>query len=160
MLTRALILFPVLSLAAVAQVPTSSWETVKMLPPGTQIRIASGKSLPILATLESVSDSDLVFGQGAGQQSFPRAEISSISVKRKGHRLRNTLIGLGVGVVAGAAIGFAIGEAQESGCKVSNGCLGLEAAGGLGAGGIIGLVGGTFAGLFWPIGGWQKIYVK
>ena len=158
MLTRALILFPVLSIAAAAQTPVSSWETVKMLPPGTQIRITSGKSLPILGTLASVSDSDLVFTQGAGPQSFPRAEISSISVKRKGHRLRNALIGFGVGTVSGAAIGFAIGEAQESGCKVSNGCFGLEAVGATGAGGIVGLVSGTLTGLFWPTGGWQKIY--
>jgi len=129
-----------------------------MLAPGTQIRIASGKSLPILGTLESVSDSDLVFTQGAGPQSFPRAEITGISIKKKGHRLRNTLIGFGVGTLAGAAIGFSVGEAQESGCKVSNGCFGLEAAGATGAGGIIGLVGGTLTGLFRPTGGWQKIY--
>jgi hypothetical protein len=155
---RVALLFPILSLAAAGQTPLSNWEVVKMLAPGTQIRIASGKSLPILGTLESASDSELVFMQGAGPQSFPRAEIGSVSVREKGHRLRNTLIGFGVGTVAGAAIGFSVGEAQESGCKISSGCFGFEAAGGTGAGGIIGLVGGTLTGLFWPTGGWQKIY--
>jgi hypothetical protein len=129
-----------------------------MLAPGTQIRVASGASKPVEGALASVTDTELVLTQGTAPQTFPRAQIMSVSVKGKNHRLRNTLIGLGVGTIAGAAIGFAIGESQDS-CKVSNGCFGFEAAGATGAGGIIGLVGGTLTGALLPTGGWQKIYV-
>jgi len=42
MLTRAGILLLILSRAAVARTPASNWENVKMLAPGTGIRIVSG----------------------------------------------------------------------------------------------------------------------
>ena len=129
-----------------------------MLAPGTEIRVAAGASKPIKGTIESVTDAELVLMQGKGPRSFPRPQIVSVSVKGREHRLRNALIGLGVGTVAGFAVGFAVGQSQESGCKASNGCFGLETAGAAGAGGIIGFVGGTFTGLLWPTGGWRPIY--
>jgi hypothetical protein len=51
---------------------------------------------PFTANYNLVDDSELVIQQGTGTQSFPRAQIVGVSVKTKGHRLRNTLIGLGV----------------------------------------------------------------
>jgi hypothetical protein len=133
-LSRAVILIPILCLAAAAQVLASDralashWENVKMLAPGTQIRIADDTSKPgapqqLQGTLESVTDSDLVIKQRAGTQSFPRAQIVGVSVKKNEHRRRNALVGLGVGAAAGTAIGFGIGYAQ---CHKTGGWCGLD----------------------------------
>ncbi len=126
---------------------------MKALAPGTQIRVAAGTAKPIVGTLESVTDSDLVISQGTGPQSFPRPQIMSVAVKKKGHRLRNTVIGMGAGTAAGIGIGFGAGYCSTSGwCHLGEG---IDAA----IGGAIGLVVGTAAGLLWPTGGWRNIYV-
>src|SRR5579863_1264608 len=117
MLTRAAMLLPILSLAAAAQTPASQWDTLKMLAPGTEVRVASANAKPIQGALESVTDSDLVFTQAGGPKSFSRAQILSVSVKGKDHRLRNAMIGLGVGTAAGLAIGFGVGHAQANNCS-------------------------------------------
>jgi hypothetical protein len=80
MLTRAVLLLPILSFAAAAQTPVSNWEIVKMLSSGTQVRVAAGTAKPIQGTLESVTDSELVvltlgtrpavLPAGAGRQHF------------------------------------------------------------------------------------------
>src|SRR5580692_1025851 len=108
-LARVVALIPILSLSAAGQEPLSNWENVKMLAPATQIRIASATSKPKVMTLESVTDSELVTSSAAGPQTFQRAEITNVSVKQNGHRVRNTLIGMAVAAAAGAAIGYGIG---------------------------------------------------
>jgi len=154
-ITRALILLPILSLTAAAQTPmanhapASKWESVKMLAPGTQIRVAVGTAKPTVGALESITDTDLVLTQGTGPQSFPRAQIGSVSVEKQGHRLRNALIGMGVGTAAGLGVGYGVGQAQG----------GWDTSVGTVFGGLVGFVGGTLTGVFWPTGGWRKIYV-
>jgi len=144
----------------------SEWDNVKMLAQGTQIRVAGeaskqGAPQRIQGGLESVTDSELVILNRTGTQSFPRAEIVSVSVKKNEHRLRNALVGLGVGTAAGTAIGFGIGHAQDSQCRKTGGWFcGLDALGGTAAGGVIGIVSGTLTGVFWPTGGWRKIYTR
>ncbi len=154
MRTRILLLLPILGVAAAAQTPVSKWEIVKALAPGMEVRITSAASKPIVGAIESVSDSELVLTQGAGPQSLPRAQIMSVSVKGKEHRRRNALIGLGVGTGMGVGIGYGAGRA---GCGTGGWC---DFHSGVGAaiGGVIGLVGGTLTGVFWPTGGWRKIY--
>lgn len=155
-LVRTLILFPFL---AAAQTP-ATWEAVKTLAVGTQVRVTSATShKAVEGTVESVTDSELVLSRHGGPQSFQRPEITSVSVRKRDHRIRNTLIGLGVGTAAGFLIGTAVGHAQQSGCMKSGGWFcGLDEILPAGVGGISGLVGGTLAGAFWPTG-WRKIYV-
>jgi hypothetical protein len=156
MLTRTVLLLSILSFVAAAQTPVSDWEIVKMLPSGTQVRVAAATAKPIQGTLESVTDSELVvLTPGTGPQSFPRAQVASVSLKEKDHRLRNALIGLGVGTAAGLGIGYGVGR---SGCRSTDGWCGLDTSVGIAIGGISGLVGGTLLGVFWPTGGWHKIY--
>jgi hypothetical protein len=145
-----------------ASAPASEWDNVKMLAPGTQIRVADdaskqGAPQQVQGTVESVTDSELVIQQGAGTQSFPRAQIVSVSVKTNGHRLRNALVGLGVGTAAGAVIGFGIGHAN---CSKTGAWCGLDQIWGAGVGGVGGLAGGTLTGVFWPTEGWSKIYTR
>jgi len=159
MLTRAAMLLPILSLAAAAQTSASKWDTLRMLAPGTEVRVASANAKPIQGALESVTDSNLVLRQAGGPKSFVRTQILSISVKGKDHRMRNALIGLGVGTAAGLAIGYGIGRAQANNCSNKGGWFcGLDEGAGTVVGGVAGIVGGTLTGVFWHTGGWRKIY--
>jgi len=161
-LSRSLFLFLLLSFAAAAQVPVSPWENLKLVVPGSQVRVASGTSgKPIEGTLASVTDSELVLRRSSGADSFARTQIARVSVRQSSHRLRNTFIGLGVGTAAGLLIGFGIGHAQASGCRTSSGSwCGLDTVAGAGLGGISGLVGGTLTGAFWATGKWRDVYVQ
>lgn len=159
-LSRMIVLLPVMAIAAAQSAP-SNWDNVKTLAPGTQVRVASGastpgKSKPIVGMVESVTDNDLVIMQGAGPRSFPRAQITSVSVRKQRRRVRNTLIGLGVGAAAGIAIGVGVGAAQAHNCQklLCGFAVPIDAAG-IGA---VGLVAGTLTGAFWPAG-WQVVYI-
>jgi hypothetical protein len=157
---RALLLCPFLWLSLAAQEPAPRWENVKMLAPGSELRVVSTASAkPIQGKLKSITDSDLEVKRGSGAESFARAQIVSVFARQKGHRLRNTLIGLGVGTVAGALIGYGIGHRQASDCQKSGGgWCDLDEVGGAGLGGLSGLLGGTLLGAFWHTGKWAEIY--
>ena len=146
--SRAILVIPFLSLVAAGQAPTSNWDTVRALAPGIQVRIAAGKSKPVRGKLESVSDSNLIVSNATGVESFQRPEVHSVAVKKKGHRLRNTFIGLGVGTAAG----LGIGGAAASGCKEFLCELAVPVYG------AIGFIAGTVTGLVWPTGGWRQVY--
>ena len=146
---RAVILIPILSLVATAQVPTSNWDSVKTIAPGTEVRVAAGNSKPVHGKLETVTESNLVIGKSSAAHSFPRTDIRSVSVKEKGHRVRNVLVGMGVGLAAGLGIGAAVGH----------NCTGIACGGfDVVVGGLIGLGGGIVAGLEFPSGKWRQVY--
>ncbi len=154
-----LLLCSLLSLTVAAQEPAAKWENLKTLAPGTQFRVVSGASpKPIQGTFKSVTDSDLSLMRGASVESFPRTQIISVSARQRSHRLRNALIGLGVGTAAGALIGYGIGHA---GCKnqTENWC-GFDKGVDAGIGGTGGLVGGTLIGVFLQTGKWTEVYAR
>ena len=159
MLARFLVLPLIFSLVAAAQAPApaSNWDHVKMLSAGIEVRVVAGTSKPVVGSLESVTDGELILRLAAGPQTFPRPQIMSVSVKGKGHRLRNALIGLGAGLAAGIAIGAVVGKEQSNSCRGEILC-GISVPLDAGLGGGIGLVGGTLTGVVWPTGGWRKIY--
>jgi len=147
---RVVVLIPLLAMLAMGQSPSSKWADVTMIAAGNQVRVATGSSKPIQGTLESVTESALVIKQKSGTQSFQQTEVVSVSVKKKGHRVRNTFIGLGVGAGAGLGIGAA----------ATNGCTELLCGLAIGASTGIGIIAGTVTGLVWPTGGWREIYVR
>jgi hypothetical protein len=136
---HAIVLIPILSLVATAQVPTSNWDSVKTIDAGTEVSVAAGNSKAVRGKLETVTENNLVIGKSA-THSFPRTDIR-ISVKEKGHRVRNVLIGMGAGLAAGLGVGAA----------VANNCSGIACGGfRIAVGGLIGLGGGIIAGLELP----------
>jgi hypothetical protein len=150
-LHRAVVLLPILSLVARGQALPASWESVKMIPSGTEVRIVAVNSKPVRGKLESVADTSLAITVDAGTRSFSRPEIRGISVKKKRHRLRKVLIGMGVGTAAG----LGIGAATANGCH-EIACEGAQTA----MGGLIGLAGGVVAGLVWSSGEWRQVYAQ
>jgi hypothetical protein len=144
-------LVPFLALVATGQTSSSTWDTVRMLPPGTDVRIAIDKSKPASGKLASVTESALVINQDSRPQTFNKAQIVSVEVKGKGHRVRNTFIAMGVGLAAGLGVGAAVGH----NC---NGFLCGPAD--VIVGGIVGIGGGAVGALVWPGGHWKKVYVR
>jgi hypothetical protein len=141
--------FLLLAATVAAQTNASNWNTVKALAAGTDVRILNG-SRTVSGKIDRITDDNLVMASGKGQEMFTQQEITRVSIRKKGHRLRNTLIGFG----AGTGVGLGIGAASDAGCQ--GWFCGLDTA----AGGLIGALGGTIAGALWPTGGWREIYKK
>jgi hypothetical protein len=150
-LSRRIVLLPLLVLAAAGKAPVSNWESVQMLAPGTEVRFAAGTAKVVDGTLVSVTDTTLlILSVGAGQQPIEKTRIASISVKKQGHRLRNTVIGLGVGLAVGAVEGVAIGSCKT--CKLDQSTLGYAMGGGA--------FWGAAVGAGWRTGGWRHVYER
>jgi hypothetical protein len=95
--------------------------------------------------LREASDTTLLL-QSA--QPVPRTQVVTVAVKKQGHRLRNTFIGLGAGLGVGLAAG-AIAAAR---------CDGLLCGLAFPVYGAAGMIAGTATGVLWPTGGWRTIY--
>jgi len=149
-ISRVVVPVLILSVTAAAQSPPSNWDSVRMIAPGTEVRVAAGTAAAVRGRLESVSDNALIVTNASGTESFQRPEIHSVAVKKKGHRLRNTLIGMGVGTAAG----LGVGGAQASGCNTFLCNLAVPFFG------FIGFVAGTVTGLVWRTGGWRQVYAQ
>jgi hypothetical protein len=143
-----IVLLSVLTIAA-GKSPIPDWGGVQMIAPGTQVRVIVGDAKAVNGTLISVTDTTLmVLSVGAGQQPFEKTQIASVSVRKQGHRIRNTLIGLGVGLAVGAAIGAAAGNCNT--CKANQADI-ASAMGGFG-------LWGAAVGALWHTGGWRDVY--
>jgi hypothetical protein len=142
----------VFALAASAQSPAQNWNNVKALAAGTAVRISVG-SRTVKGQVQGAADDSLAVDSGKGQEMFTRQEVMRVSVKNKGHRGRNALIGLG----AGAAIGVVVGVASHQNC--TGFCILYTTRGqDAGIGAIIFGVIGTAVGALLPTGGWREIY--
>ena len=109
--------------------------------PSFGLPVISRKAKAVSGALVSVTGTTLlILGEGAGQQPFEKAQIASVSVKKQGHRLRNTLIGMAVGLGIGLATG---GKYSDESRPATDGSYAV-----LGAG----------VGALWRTGGWGKVY--
>jgi hypothetical protein len=146
---RALAILFLGALTAAAQSPLQNWANVRTLAPGTEVRVEPSSAPPVRGQLRSGTDETLVVTSGKGEEMFTRLQVARVSIKKQGHRRRNTLIGLGVGAGVGLAIGLA---ARCTGiCFVPNGAV---AAGATVAVAIVGSVVGAVL----PTGGWREVY--
>ena len=138
---------------------TVGWPAVASLAPGTEIRVDTAVSTTKMrgrqGIVRSVSDDTLIFTPNkkgsAGEVTILRQAVTRLSVKARGHRTRNTLIGLGIGGGAGLSIGLAGRCAGKIACPLSDGAL---AGGATAAGAAIGAI----IGALMPSGGWHEIY--
>ena len=144
------ILVPFLTLSVAAQTSSPNWESVRAITRTTEFRILIDDTTPVRGSLERTTDTALIMSNSA--KSIGRPQIVSVSVRKKGHRARNTFIGIGVGLAAGLGIGFA----TASRCQGE--ICGIAAAGGVAAGAALGIVVGGVAGVAWPTGGWREVY--
>ena len=146
------VLAAALTATAVAQPakPIANWANLNQLVPGSEIRVtlASGRSLR--GFVQGATTDALVINASTSQEALSRQEIRRVSLKRPGHRGRNTLIGLAVGAGVGVASGAVEVSRTRPGAMFRN--LGYAVFPPLGA-----LV-GTAIGVALPTGGWRDVY--
>jgi len=142
---------------------SSSWDNLKSLRPGQEIRVVMNNVKSYQGEFVSLSDDGITLRQAAGEQTLARKDILRVSWKKgQNHRLRNTLIGTVVGAGAGLGIGLAANNAIWSHVNCTEGplfnCSGppnphwgfiLTPVGGLA---------GAFIGAAVSTRGWQEVY--
>ena len=89
---------------------SSSWNNLKSLRPGQEIRVVMNNVKSYQGRFESLSDDGITLRQAAGEQTLPRKDILRISWRSQDHQSRNTVIG----AAAGAGAGFGIGVAANN----------------------------------------------
>lgn len=136
--------------AAQQMKPIAQWANLNPLQSGSEIRVAVAGGRTMTGFLQSVGPDSLVINAATSQEAISRAEIKVVSLKRPGHRGRNTLIGLMIGAGGGLAVGAGIDHGTRSGGWFAN--FGKEVFTPIGA--II----GTVVGVAIPTGGWRVVY--
>lgn len=138
---------------------SSSWDNLKSLTPGQEIRVVMNNVKSYQGEFESLSDEGITLRQAAGEQTLVRKDVLRVSRKGQDHRSRNTVIGAVVGAGAGFGIGFAIDHRQR------NCTLGPEFFCGLPPNSQkeillppLGALAGGIIGAAVPTAGWHDIY--
>lgn len=122
-----------------AQSKHASWENLNSLRAGQEIEVVDSNSNRHTGTFTGLSDDAIRLNDAKGEETIQRVSVMRVNLRGSSHRLRNTLIGAGIGAGAGAAIG-PIGHHQGS-AQNPNGTLikpGQAAAAGAAIGGILG----------------------
>jgi hypothetical protein len=84
-----------------------SWDNLKSLTPGQEVRVVMKNVLSYRGKFESLSDGGITLRQAAREQTLSRKDILRVSLKTgQDHQVRNMLIGMVVGAGAGVVIGL------------------------------------------------------
>jgi len=132
----------------------NSWDNLKQLAPGQQIRIVLSDAKSYSGQFRSLMDAGIVVRLATGDQAFERQSVLRISTQGKSHRGRNTLIGLAVGTGAGIIVGVASPELGQGKCAQGS-CL--DAAS-VALPGVAGAAVGAGLGAAIPTHGWHDVY--
>ena len=138
---------------------SSSWDNLKSLRPGQEIRVVMNNVKSYQGEFESLSDGGITLRQAAGEQTLARQDVLRVSWKGQNHQSRNTVIGAVLGAGAGIGIGLApylvqrnCTEGPEFNCGYppnSHWVKVLTPVGGLA---------GAFIGAAVSTRGWQEVY--
>ena len=105
------------------------------------IQVVEVSSMKHAGAFVNATDAAIVFRENSGERTIQKEDVRSVKLAKKGHRLRNTLIGAGVGAGAGAGI--------TAGAWESGGFLGGRGVGAA-VGAVIGGLGGAVIGAVLP----------
>jgi hypothetical protein len=147
--TKLTLLMMLAAAAAIAQ--KNNWANVKSVPVGGEIRVSLEGGKSYRGQLQSLTDEALIIVAASSQETLARAQIRKIATKGDSHRLRNTLIGFGVGAGAGLAIGAGEDAQCSPHCFLGND-IGKAIFTPMGA------AVGAIVGVAWPTGRWHEIY--
>jgi len=150
----ALTLVFLISASGAAESFQDSWENLRRLAPGQQIRIVLNDAMSYVGQFQSASGAGIVVRLSDSDRTFERENVLRISAPAKSHRGRNALIGFGVGAGAGIAAGVAAPELGQGKCAQGS-CVNAASAA---VGGVLGAVIGAGLGAVIPTGRWQDVY--
>lgn len=135
-----------LLLIAAAPQFAQTWNKVQALKPGEEVRVqtAQGKQIGVLIQTD---DGALRFRPRDGAEiSVPKEQVQRVWVRSKSKRLRNTLIGAGVGVAVGAVLYGTLGALFRNEGHESDGMF------------VVPILAGTAVGGLLPTGGMKLVY--
>jgi hypothetical protein len=128
----------------------TSWMNLNSLLTGQKIQIVETNSKKHSGSFIRFSDTAISYQDDVGEQSIQRKDVRNVKFMGNVHRLRNTLIGLGVGGGLGAGIGAA--TYHNNACQPTSFCF--SGIGGRGLptaiGAVLGTAGGVIVGALWP----------
>jgi hypothetical protein len=90
-----------------AQSIQGSWQNLSGLQAGQKIEVLEANSKKVSGHFLSVSEAGITLQEGAGSQMVEKQDVLRVRLMKNKHRLRNTLIGAGIGAGTGAVIGGA-----------------------------------------------------
>ena len=131
---------------------TAEWNNLASATGPAEVRVELSGSHAVLGRVQSVTADSLTMDSGSGEQTFMRQQILRVSVKQKGRRGRNTILGLAIGAGLGGALGGA--TASECSGSICGGYGAAAIASGIGLGAAV----GTIIGVLVPAGGWREVY--
>ena len=131
---------------------SGTWESVKQLPQGQEVKVVLNHGKSYRGILQSASDESVVVSSSGGSQTFGQQDVRRVLSRSRGHRGRHILIGLGLGAGAGLGVGAGIDGGQGRGAWFPN--AGKEIFTPVGA------VLGAVIGAALPASGWHEVYRK
>jgi hypothetical protein len=126
--------FPILALGQASQ---ESWDNLKELRPGQEIQVVDPHMKTLNGAFVSSSHDALTLRVGNDEVSVPRPDVTRVSVRHTSKRLRNTLIGMGIGAAGGLGAGFKLMERETGYAGAVVGTAAFFAAVGAGVGAVI-----------------------
>jgi len=138
------------SAAAQQAEPIANWANLNQLVTGAEIRVTLMTGKTLRGFVQRVTPESVAINATTSQEMLSRQDIRRVQVKRRGHRGRNTVIGLAIGTGAGLAAGASVDSRASHGDWYPY--AGKVVFTSLGA--II----GTVVGVALPTGGWREVY--
>jgi len=133
--------------ASSAQTDQASWANLTALQAGQKIRVVDMNSKKHSGTFVDVSDTAISYQDKASEQTIQKQDVRSVKVMENKHRVRNTLVGMGLGGAVGAGVGAGIGAATFHSCSSQSFCIQPVGKGGqTGIGAAFGFAGGAVVG--------------
>ena len=107
-------------LLAFVRLEAQSWDSVRALQPGTQVRVEELSGKEHRGKVASVSAEAISVDTGRGREAVERTRVRRVEVRAPSRRLRNGLIGAGIGLAVGLLADNTLGayfrnEAGEGG---------------------------------------------
>jgi hypothetical protein len=116
-----------------------SWEAVRGLRAGDSLRVLDAAGKERKGVFVSASPESLSMRTSAGETAFDRAQVRRVRIRSGRKRLRNVLIGAGIGLVAGVIVDQTLGlrfrneSSQDNGLRALTYVAPIAIFGGVGA---------------------------
>lgn len=105
-----LIALPTLSPALqAAPPPQDDWTNLQRIHPGEEVHVVRSDKKSADGRFVSASAEAITLDISGGALTVPRSEVVRVTKRRPSHRMRNTLIGLGIGAAVGLVLDQTLG---------------------------------------------------